>query len=66
MTQKYPDGNVVYSPGTVIISSVAEVSDIRKSISPVRYSRTLEALIYIDLSKSTYSLGGKQFCSNIK
>jgi phosphoribosylformylglycinamidine synthase len=34
MTQKYPNGEVVYSPGTVIISAVAEVSDIRKTISP--------------------------------
>ena len=30
MTQKYPDGKVVYSPGTVIISAVGEVTDIRK------------------------------------
>ncbi len=28
MTQKYPDG-VVYSPGTVIITSAAEVEDVR-------------------------------------
>lgn len=33
MTQKYPDQEVVYSPGTVIISAVAEVEDIRRTIS---------------------------------
>ena len=34
MTQKYPE-EVVYAPGTVIISAVGEVSDIRKTVSPV-------------------------------
>src|SRR5690606_25734689 len=34
MTQKYPDGQVVYSPGTVIISAVGEVADVRKVVSP--------------------------------
>src|SRR5690606_5052638 len=29
MTQKYPDGTTVYSPGTVIISSIATCSDIQ-------------------------------------
>ena len=31
MTQKYPDGEVVYAPGTVIISAVGEVVDITKN-----------------------------------
>ncbi len=34
MTQKYPDG-VVYSPGTVIITSASEVDDIRAIVGPV-------------------------------
>ena len=34
MTQKYGKDKV-YSPGTVIISAGAEVSDIRKVVSPV-------------------------------
>ena len=34
MVQKYPDGKKVLSPGTVIVSSVGEVSDIRKVVSP--------------------------------
>ena len=35
MTQKYPNGEVVFAPGTVIISAVGEVSDITKTVSPV-------------------------------
>ncbi len=30
MTQKYPDGQTVYSPGTVIISSVGECADVKQ------------------------------------
>jgi phosphoribosylformylglycinamidine synthase len=42
MTQKYPGGEVVYAPGTVIISAIAEVEDVKKTVSPV-----LESLNYI-------------------
>ena len=35
MTQKYPDGEKVISPGTVIVSSGGEVSDVRKVVRPV-------------------------------
>src|SRR5258708_25761095 len=31
MTQKYPKGEIMYPPGTVIISAVADVDDIRKT-----------------------------------
>lgn len=34
MTQKYKDGEQVYAPGTVIITSVGEVSDVKKVVSP--------------------------------
>ena len=34
MTQKYPNGQKVMAPGTVIVSAGAEVSDIRKVILP--------------------------------
>jgi phosphoribosylformylglycinamidine synthase len=61
MTQKYPDGDVVYSPGTVIISAGAEVSDVRKVLSPVAVSDPTSLLIYIDLSKVPFSLGGSSF-----
>ena len=34
MTQKYPDGKKVLSPGTVIISAVSEVEDVNKIVRP--------------------------------
>lgn len=58
MTQKYPDGNVVLSPGTVIISAVAEVSDIRKTLSPALQPVADSSLIRIDFSKDEGQLGG--------
>ncbi len=61
MTQKYPDGNVVYSPGTVIISAVGEVTDIRKAVTPVVKTIAGTKLIYIDFSGSSFELGGSSF-----
>jgi phosphoribosylformylglycinamidine synthase len=61
MTQKYPKGEVVYSPGTVIISAVAEVSDIRKTVSPDLKPIVDSKLIYIDFSKDKFNLGGSSF-----
>ncbi len=61
MTQKYPNGEVVFSPGTVIISAVGEVSDIRKTVSPVLEPIEGSQLIYIDFSKDALHLGGSSF-----
>lgn len=58
MTQKYPDGEKVYSPGTVIITAVAEVSDIRKTIKPVIQPEFTSSLVYIDFSASPFKTGG--------
>jgi phosphoribosylformylglycinamidine synthase len=58
MTQKYPKGEVVYAPGTVIISAVAEVSDITRTISPALTSEEGTKLIYIDFSSDERKLGG--------
>jgi phosphoribosylformylglycinamidine synthase len=60
MTQKYP-GEVVYSPGTVIISAAGEVSDIRKAVSPNLKNSSGSSLIYIDFTKDEYCLGGSSF-----
>lgn len=65
MTQKYPDGEVVYSPGTVIISSSAEVTDIRKSVTPVIKGIEGSALVYIDFSKTAHHLGGSSFAQTL-
>ena len=61
MTQKYPDGDVVYAPGTVIISAVGEVEDIRKTISPVIKPIEGSKILYIDFSTDTRKLGGSSF-----
>lgn len=58
MTQKYPDGKTVYSPGTVIISSVATCSNIRQIVTPDLKPVEGSKLIYIDFSKDTAKLGG--------
>lgn len=60
MTQKYPN-DVVYAPGTVIISAVSEASDITKTISPVIEPVEGSKILYIDLSKDTFKLGGSSF-----
>src|SRR5690554_830900 len=65
MTQKYPDGNTVYSPGTVIISSIATCSNIRKVVTPDLKPVAGSVLFYIDFSKDTAKLGGSSFAQVI-
>ncbi len=65
MTQKYPDGKVVYSPGTVIVSAVGEVTDIRKSVMPTLKRKAGTKIIYIDFSKAAFELGGSSFAQTI-
>jgi Phosphoribosylformylglycinamidine (FGAM) synthase, synthetase domain len=60
MTQKYRD-EVVFSPGTVIISASGEVSDIRKTIEPVIVNDLYTSLLYIDMSQDDFHLGGSSF-----
>ena len=57
MTQKY-DGEKVFSPGTVIISAGAEVSEVQKTVSPVLVNDTKSAIYYIDFSFDALKLGG--------
>jgi phosphoribosylformylglycinamidine synthase len=64
MTQKYGDEKV-YSPGTVIISAAAEVSDIRKIVSPVILNKPDTTIYYIDFSKDTLKLGGSAFAQSL-
>lgn len=61
MTQKYPDNKVVYSPGTVIVSATAEVSDIKKTVSPALKSKEGTHVFYIEVSKDDFHLGGSSF-----
>ena len=61
MTQKYPNKDVVFAPGTVIISAVAEVSDVRKVITPDLKPIKGSALMYIGFTGGAFSLGGSSF-----
>lgn len=61
MTQKYPGGDVVYSPGTVIISATAEVSDITRTVSPALQPIAGSKIILIDFSGDERKLGGSSF-----
>lgn len=61
MTQKYPDGTKVIAPGTVIVSSGGEVSDIRKVVSPVLANEPKSALYHIDFSFDELRLGGSAY-----
>lgn len=64
MTQKYKN-DVVYAPGTVIISASGEVSDIRKIIEPVLVVDSSKPLYYIDFSKAPKSLGGSSLAQTL-
>lgn len=61
MTQKYPGGDVVMAPGTVIISAGGEVEDIRKTVTPALQPVAGSKILYIDFSKDSFKLGGSSF-----
>ncbi len=61
MTQKYPDGNVVYSPGTIIASAVGEVENVKKIVTPNLKWINNTNILYIDLSSDDFKLGGSCF-----
>ena len=63
MTQKYGDDKV-FAPGTVIISAAGEVSDVRKTVSPV-LSAVSSRLYYIDFSSTALSLGGSSLAQSL-
>ena len=65
MTQKYPDGSKIVSPGTVIVSSGGEVDDIRKVVSPVIVNDADTTLLHIDFSFDTLKLGGSAFAQTL-
>ena len=61
MTQKYPDGSKVISPGTVIVSSGGEVSDVRMVARQVLRKDCNCKIILIDFSSDERKLGGSAF-----
>ncbi|CEN40773.1 Formylglycinamide ribotide synthetase (fragment) [Capnocytophaga canimorsus] len=55
MKQKYPNGENVIAPGTVIISAIGHCSDIKKVIEPVAKVNG-GSLYYINLSKDIFQI----------
>jgi phosphoribosylformylglycinamidine synthase len=64
MTQKYKD-DVVYAPGTVIISAVGEVSDLKKVVEPVLKPNYDSSMVYVDFSEDEFKLGGSSFAQTL-
>ncbi len=64
MTQKYKNSELVYAPGTVIITAAGEVSDIKKCVRAALKERKSQ-IIYVDLSRSAFSLGGSSFAQSV-
>lgn len=60
MKQKYPNGENVIAPGTVIISAAGNCTDINKVVEPV-LKKNSGSIYYINLSKDTFKLGGSSF-----
>lgn len=65
MSQQYPDGQKIISPGTVIVSSGGQVSDIRKVVSPVLVNDHKSWLYHIDFSYDELRLGGSAFAQSL-
>ena len=61
LSQQYPDGSKIIAPGTVIVTAGAEVSDVRKTVSPVMVNDKNSSLYYIDFSFDEQRLGGSAF-----
>jgi phosphoribosylformylglycinamidine synthase len=59
MKQKYPNDEVI-APGTVIISSVGNCTDINKVVEPV-LKRNGGNIYYVNLSQDNFKLGGSSF-----
>ena len=65
LSQQYPNGEKIISPGTVIVSAGGEVSDVRKVVSPVLNSNKNCSLYHIDFSFDQQRLGGSAFAQSL-
>ena len=65
LSQQYPNGDKIISPGTVIVSAGGEVSDVRKVVSPVMVNDKHSSLYHIDFSFDTQRLGGSAFAQSL-
>ena len=65
LTQQYPNGDKIISPGTVIVSAGGEVYDIKKTVSPVLVNDKNSSLYHIDFSFDDQHLGGSAFAQSL-
>ncbi len=65
LSQQYPNGEKIVSPGTVIVTSGGEVSDVRKVVSPVLVNDKHTRLYHIDFSFDEQKLGGSAFAQSL-
>ena len=65
LAQKYPNGEKIISPGTVIVSAGGEVKDVRNVVSPVLVNSKNSSLYYIDFSFDDQRLGGSAFAQTL-
>ena len=65
MTQQYPDGEKVISPGTVIVSAGGEVNDVRKVVRPVVVNEPNSKIYHLDFSSLAPQLGGSAFAQTL-
>ncbi|MBR4898085.1 MAG: phosphoribosylformylglycinamidine synthase [Prevotella sp.] len=65
LSQQYPNGEKIISPGTVIVSAGGEVSDIKKVVSPVIVNDHRASLYHIDFSFCEQRLGGSAFAQSL-
>ncbi|MFN8436908.1 MAG: phosphoribosylformylglycinamidine synthase [Cytophagales bacterium] len=61
MTQKYGKEDVVYAPGTVIISAIGEAKNIRQTIKPDLKKVAGSQIVYIPFSTEKPVLGGSVY-----
>ena len=65
LSQQYPNGEKIISPGTVIVSAGGEVSDIKKVVSPVLVNDKNASVYHIDFSFDEQRLGGSAFAQSL-
>ena len=65
LSQQYPNGEKIISPGTVIVSAGGEVSDVKKVVSPVLVNDKNASLYHIDFSFDEQRLGGSAFAQSL-
>ncbi len=65
LSQQYPNGEKIISPGTVIVSAGGEVKDVKRVVSPVLVNDKRTSLYHIDFSFCEQRLGGSAFSQSL-